>query len=476
LRNALAPINRIPPEILALLPDFWGSHIRKGRNVVKLTHVCQSWREIFISRSSLWTYFDCENAGETRVYLERSRSSPIEVWLVRDERLRPGDPFFKILPRASNHLQALFIQGSPENLQDITPRLSHPAPLLERLTIEIEDIVLEPQRSPAITAALFDGDLSSLRELCLHCIRTDLPWRNMVNLTSFVLTYPPPGKISTGQLLDFFGGAPHLQTVELFSVSLAPSDLNGRLISLARLKSLFIRDDRPISLLFGHLLIPAGAGLTTELEPPCSRIEDHLPRSLNNLQNLHNFTRLRLYVDKHRLNFRIAGPNGRIHMNSSGSPVDTSMVLESLAQLNTSTVKRLKIVITNPPSQDLPYQALLPMKDLRTLTISQCKNLPYFIHTLDPDMNSSNVVVCPKLEKLILRIGKKMVFDVESVIGMAAARAWWGAKLKSVRILSRRKLVPKSMSELRKHVLHLEYDSEDVGEDDVFDKDSDEED
>jgi hypothetical protein len=474
LRNALAPINRIPPEILALLPDFWGGHI-SGWNVIKLTHVCQSWREIFVSRSSLWTYFDCKNANKTRVCLERSKSSPIEVWLGRDERLRPGDPFFKILPRAISHLQELFIEGSPENLQDITPRLFHPAPLLERLTIVIENIELEPQRSPAITAALFDGDLSSLRELCLHCIRTDLPWRNMVNLTSFVLAHTPPDKMSTGQLLDFFGSAPHLQTVELVSVPLAPSDLNGRLVSLACLKSLLIYDCRPTSLLFDHLLIPAGAELTTELEPPCFRIEDHLPRSLNNLQNLHNFTRLRLYVDERGSDVRIAGPNGKIHMDSPCSPDDTtSTVLESIAQLNTSTAKRLKILKTKPPSLDLPYQALLPMKDLRTLTISQCENLPTFIHALDPDMNPSNVVVCPKLEKLILRIGKRS-FDVESVIGMAAARAWWGAKLKSVRILSQRKFVQKSMSELGKHVLHLEYDSEDVGEDNVYDEDSDEE-
>ena len=444
--------------------------------MVKLTHVCQSWREIFVSRSSLWTYFDCENAGETRVYLERSRSSPIEVWLGRDERLLPGDPFFEILPRAISHLHELCVVGSPENLQDITPRLYHPAPLLERLTIVIEDIELEPQRSPVVTAALFDGDLSSLCELSLHCIRTDLPWRNMANLTSFVLGYTPLDKLSTGQLLDFFDSAPHLQTVDLHSVPLAPSDLNGRLVSLACLKSLLIYGRRPTSLLFDHLLIPAGAELTTELEPPCSQIEDHLPRSLKSLQNLHDFTRLRLYVDERGSNVRIAGPNGKIHMDTLCSSDDTSTVLESIAQLNTSTVKRLKIIKTKPPSKELPDQALLPMKDLRTLTISQCDNLPSFIHALDPDMNSSNVVVCPKLEKLILRVSKKRVSDVECVIGMAAARVWWGAKLKSIRISSRGKFVPKSMSELGKHVLHLEYYSEDVGKDTGYGKDSDEED
>ena len=187
--------------------------------MVTLTHVCRGWREIFISCSSLWTCLDCENADKTRVYLERSKSSPITLWLDRGERLRADDPFFEIDPRAISHLKYLDIQGSTENLQDITRQLSHPAPLLEKLTIEIDNIGHGPRRGPVALTALFNGDLSSLRELTLHCIHTSLPWRNMVNLTSFLLAYPPPGEISTVQLLDFFDSAPHLREVELNGVS-----------------------------------------------------------------------------------------------------------------------------------------------------------------------------------------------------------------------------------------------------------------
>ena len=175
LRNALAPINRIPPEILTLIPTFWTDDVDEEWSMVTLTHVCRGWREIFISCSSLWTCLDCENADKTRVYLERSKSSPITLWLDRGERLLADDPFFEIDPRAISHLKYLDIQGSTENLQDITRQLSHPAPLLEKLTIEIDNIGHGPRRGPVALTALFNGDLSSLRELTLHCIHTSLP-------------------------------------------------------------------------------------------------------------------------------------------------------------------------------------------------------------------------------------------------------------------------------------------------------------
>ena len=60
LRNTLAPINRIPPEVLSLIPDY-SDEDDPDQVSIALTHVCHSWREIFISRSSLWTYLDLKN-------------------------------------------------------------------------------------------------------------------------------------------------------------------------------------------------------------------------------------------------------------------------------------------------------------------------------------------------------------------------------------------------------------------------------
>ena len=51
------------------------------------------------------------------------------------------------------------------------------------------------------------------------------------------------------------------------------------------------RDSSRLPLLIDHLLIPVGAALERRVGSPRPRIEDHLPRSLDNIGNLSNFTR-----------------------------------------------------------------------------------------------------------------------------------------------------------------------------------------
>ena len=97
--NSLAPINRIPPEILSLLPDFWDKDY-KDQGKIGLTHVCRAWREIFTSRPSLWVDFNCADVDKTRVYFERSKTSSINVSLEIADDLSPHDPFLQIIPRA----------------------------------------------------------------------------------------------------------------------------------------------------------------------------------------------------------------------------------------------------------------------------------------------------------------------------------------------------------------------------------------
>jgi hypothetical protein len=200
----VAPVNRIPPNILALVPDFWDKHhYGTDQDVIALTHVCRAWRGVFISRSSLWTNLDCKSGGKTRIYLERSKFLPVSLSLDAGGRLSSNHPFLKIIPHVIGRLGSLTVEGTPKNLQYITDRLSRPAPLLERLFIH-GDYDYGPSRNPVLPPTLFNGDLSSLRELKLESVRTELPWRNMVNLTSITLIHISWGEDSVKQLLDFF--------------------------------------------------------------------------------------------------------------------------------------------------------------------------------------------------------------------------------------------------------------------------------
>jgi hypothetical protein len=64
-KNRQAPINRLPRDVLALIPGFW-SELGREKIAIVLTHVCRAWRGLFISLASLWTDFRCVDADKTR--------------------------------------------------------------------------------------------------------------------------------------------------------------------------------------------------------------------------------------------------------------------------------------------------------------------------------------------------------------------------------------------------------------------------
>ena len=74
MKNAFVPINRIPYEVLSIIPDYWAGEDTENefkyptdKDLITLTHVCHDWRELFISRPSLWTRLDCMSVEKTRV-------------------------------------------------------------------------------------------------------------------------------------------------------------------------------------------------------------------------------------------------------------------------------------------------------------------------------------------------------------------------------------------------------------------------
>ena len=356
--------------------------------------MCQAWRQIFTSRSSLWTDLSCADADKTRVYLERSNPSPINLSLRREDDLTSRDPFFHITPQAITRLKSLSVHGTPWNLQDITAHLFHPAPLLKDLSI-IGSSENEPEEIPVLTPALFNGDLTSLRVLFLDYVRTELPWRNMVNLTS--LTLGDTSSASVRQLLDFFESAPHLREVYLSLKTPIPDAQNGRSVLLVCLQRMWINGLS--SVLLDHLLIPVGACLSMEVDLPTPPNGDHPVRFLNNLKNLPNSTTISLWEHGPTSHMDFSGPNGEVKMWTFHSR-GRFPVLEYLARFDTSKTELLDLVGTSDLSSASPYQELLPMKNLRTMAIYQCASPHVFVHALDPCMCSSGVVVCPKLEEL----------------------------------------------------------------------------
>jgi len=409
---------------------------------------------MFISRSSLWSRLDCVHAEKAHAYFERSGSSLINLRLWGGANQSTLDTFLQIIPQAIGRLKSLLIFADPEILQAVMPHLPHPAPFLEKL-----DLLCGDYEEPRVRSTIFDGDLSSLRELRLEHVRTELPWRNMINLTSFTLGYIPVGDF--GQLLDFFESAPRLRDIELLYAILVSYGGNKRLVSLDHLEKLVIIDCGPTSTFLDQLVIPAGARLVIQIGRGAFKIKDHIPRSLNNLKNLSSITKICLRLDVSLSpSLRLNGPDGELYIVISH--IGTLLVFESLALFDTSKTERLRInSCSGPLYRESPYRALLAMKNLRTLALSRFTDLSCaFMDILNPNTSPSKEVVCPSLEELVFVRprgsfdGDGEKFDMRAVIEMVAARAARGVKLGTVR--DQAKLDPADVLELRKHVSHVE--------------------
>ena len=474
MKNTFVLINRTPPDVLSLIPNHWEGSDRDV-NLIKLTHVCHGWRELFTSRPLLWTSLDCTSANKTEVYIERSKSCPLEISLKQANDTPDWEDAFVLTIPHIGRLRSLSVSGNPAQvLPVLVEHFSRPMPLLNNLKIStIFDQV------PNLPDKLLDGDLSSLHELSLSGVVTPLPWRDLSNLTTFNFCHVPEDGSLLTQLLDFFESAHRLHHIHLHnSIPKFRGVPPGRVVPLPRLKELSIVAQPPHSILLDHLSIPIGASLRLEFafsggESP---ILSYLPKSLQNLHNLSHVTATNIHLGPGRRFMRLNGPSGELYIlgnwtsGSERNNLGTSQFFRSLDQFDISRSQRLAITLCNyhPPASGSiekweVYRTLRSMEDLRTLTLGRCNNLP-FILTLDPNENSSKTVLCPKLEDITLYIKKLEQFRNEELLSMARARASRGAKLSAISIICLDDVfVPtKEVFQLREHVSRVEYKFDDA--------------
>ena len=369
------------------------------------------------------------------MYLKRSKESPINLEITEDSNTSSTGPLYWIIPNATSRLESLDIDGSvdEQEQEQIIANLSDPAPLIRHLSMGVSQF----------PPTFLGGNPSSLRTLELPSFpHTGLPWRNMVNLTSFTLCDPPPGESPLKQLLDFLESAPHLREVRVPSIAPTPGAPTpdpqvDRLVTLRHLQELRIHGGEPCSLLLHHLSIPIGAKLVMDLSTRDLCPESHIPRNLENLQNL-DFKEVHLATSKSWIRMVFTGPNGQVFMtvNSPSTllPTIQSPLFRYLARMGTSETELLEMCLSSGTMvEDSPSGVLLQMENLQTLDV--CGSSPTLvtmvIQALDPGSNRSGVITCPRLRKVILDQGDPHVQAMEE---LARKRALAGVELDVVAI------------------------------------------
>jgi len=475
MKNAFALISKTSPDILSLIPEYW-NHRQRDKEIIKLTHVCHGWRELFTSRPLLWNRLDCVDVNKTHAYLERSKSSSLEISLKKDKE-KPvisyrNDALLQVVPHI-NRVKSLTVTGLMEDvLQDITIHFSCPVPLLENLSI-----IMRCLHAPVLDPALFNGGLSSLRTLELEGV-AGLPWNNLPNLTSLSLDRIPESGISVTALLNFFESAPLLRKVSLIcsmpNLCDAPPE---RVISIPRLEEFVVGGPLPYSTLLDHISIRPNAlmmmvfNLTSDRIP----IQEHHPKSLANFRHISNITQVSVGLRGKSKLIQLYGPSGRHCINAKWvgehgydhCPVTVNVrMLHSVILFDTSKVQRLAVAqyAVSPQMETIespPYRVLCRMDNLRTLILTECHNLLFFA-ALNPEKTPRGVILCPWLTDLTLHIHLEKRFCLRELWEMAKARDSRGVRLESIVVVCTQQLVqPKEVFKLRQYVSLVQYNLED---------------
>lgn len=460
LKNSFLPISRIPPEVLSLIPDYCEEEY-VDRASITLTHVCRRWREAFISRSTLWTHLDCMDVDKTRTYIQRSKSSPLRIFIFDTWGKRcPNHAFSLVIPHISRIRSLMILAGAiPDLLRHFC---CHP-PLLEELDI---NITLLPTLT--IDNAMFGGDLSPLRRLTLIGVVTHLPWRNMAKLTVFKLHCPLMYEVAVTRILDFFESVPLLNTVDVTNSIPDSSDAPpGRTVSLRHLKTLSIATG-PVHSILSHLRIPIGASLRvwTTFGSQTSPLLSYLPETSFNILSLSHIAAVDLCFHLEDKCVQLSGPSGSLRLFARWTnrriPLSTMdhRILRSLGPRVCSTTQRLVILgyINRSPAdtEGCPiFHTLSSMNNLRTLVLSQCYHRP-FLFALDPGKNSSKQVLCPDLKEIVFYTASWGYAG--SLIGMAKRRAVKGVKLLSIKMIGLgAPPMDANVVKLREYVTQVEY-------------------
>ena len=116
------PINKIPPETLALIATFFG----QGRPLINATGVCQYWRATLLSSPLLWSRIIHPNRIIFETCLERSESVPLKVEL-RNTSL---DLLGFLGPHVSRLSSLTLMMHDSSGFEQLARHLGNPIPTL----------------------------------------------------------------------------------------------------------------------------------------------------------------------------------------------------------------------------------------------------------------------------------------------------------------------------------------------------------
>ena len=260
-RNSFVPINRVPLDVLSLIP----THLSAQRDRFRTSSVCRHWRRTFLQHAALWSWvYLPRGEAYTNTLLGRAKGSTLDI--ITSYASPPGAAT-QLRPYAKQIGYLDFVCNHWDDIQRFSEVISEPLPLLHTLRINAvhESRLLAPGRlllpmTPPSLPLL--NNAVNLKKFFLYSEGS--PFINhftFPNLTTFELSARPKDGFRASQLLDFLETSPMLQTVRMkvFGGILLEGVPPTRIVVLPNVEifSLAVNDGGPGYKIAAHISCPS---------------------------------------------------------------------------------------------------------------------------------------------------------------------------------------------------------------------------
>ena len=422
--NGFVPINqRLPPEVLGIIPSF----LIHDRDRILATHVCRHWRTAFLSTPSLWNNIDTfEHPEKTKVYLERSGDTPLNISISSDKLWKPGaSASLRMLRPLPNRCRTVrFLQNQAAS--DVFDIIQNPCPHLVELYLEMPN----GTRFHGIDDL---GKLPSLTSLTLIGNMRHLRFSQPFNLRKLGVGYNK-SRFRLESLLELLEKIPLLEEFEFHTPTGAPHfvdppDARSPVVlkHLQRIVFRGVRSEFPLTLcslitypshtrviltyhlsydtlislpsIHPHRMFPYGMRLSTSSPPKSIRYQEVQDDDLLETRCYIDL----ISLDGHHISIenRHGWPHKSLLQETKSSTLEGIQIqcFEFLCTLNLSFVERFCIQQSNPDPGALE-EVTGYMPNLRTLIT--VNGYPYGVF-MGLEVHEPENVWCPLLRRLVVR-------------------------------------------------------------------------
>ena len=178
-RNSLIPINRLPEDILSLIP----THLSCQQDRLRASFICVHWRRAFLRRAELWSeLFLWKGEDCVKAHLERSKGSILDVSTRHDI---PVGTLKLISPHTGRIRSLRFLSDKWADIHKFSETTSGLLPLLHTLEINIaEEGDLEGFDAMNPPFLPLFGNATHLQAFCFRSVTNRLQFINYFRASS----------------------------------------------------------------------------------------------------------------------------------------------------------------------------------------------------------------------------------------------------------------------------------------------------